>query len=94
MSDNLPVRYGVEEGTLPPERVAAMFDRIARPPSGISIPRSILFSALDKIEAKAKKIAAHMMEVADGDVEFGRGKFGVGEIDATAAALAAFASVA
>ena len=29
--DNLPVRYGVEEGTLPPERVAAMFDRIARP---------------------------------------------------------------
>ena len=31
MSGNLPVPYGAEQGTLPPERVAAMFDRIARP---------------------------------------------------------------
>ncbi len=30
-TDNLPVPYGVEEGTLSPERVQAMFDRIARP---------------------------------------------------------------
>ena len=26
--------------------------------------------ALDKIEAKAKKVAAHVMEAAEGDVEF------------------------
>jgi len=30
-SGNLPVRYGPDEGTLPPERVQEMFDRIARP---------------------------------------------------------------
>ena len=30
-TDNLPVAYGAETGTLPPERVEAMFDRIARP---------------------------------------------------------------
>ena len=29
--DNLPVKVGAAEGTLPPERVQAMFDRIARP---------------------------------------------------------------
>ncbi|HEX3972187.1 MAG TPA: xanthine dehydrogenase family protein molybdopterin-binding subunit [Stellaceae bacterium] len=33
--------------------------------------------AAEKVIAKAKKIAAHMMEVSDGDVEFGAGKFNV-----------------
>ncbi|HWE71765.1 MAG TPA: xanthine dehydrogenase family protein molybdopterin-binding subunit [Stellaceae bacterium] len=33
--------------------------------------------AADKVIAKAKKVAAHMMEVSDGDVEFGAGKFNV-----------------
>ena len=33
--------------------------------------------AAEKVIAKAKKIAAHMMEVAEGDVEFGGGKFRV-----------------
>ena len=36
MSDNLPVQYGIEQGTLPPERVQAMFDRIARPYDAIN----------------------------------------------------------
>jgi len=31
--------------------------------------------ALDKIEAKAKKIAAHLMEASDADVEFANGEF-------------------
>jgi carbon-monoxide dehydrogenase large subunit len=33
--------------------------------------------AAEKVIAKAKKIAAHMMEVSDGDIEFARGKFNV-----------------
>jgi carbon-monoxide dehydrogenase large subunit len=33
--------------------------------------------AAEKVIAKAKKIAAHMMEVSDSDVEFARGKFSV-----------------
>jgi aerobic carbon-monoxide dehydrogenase large subunit len=35
----------------------------------------------EKIITKAKKIAAHMMEVSDGDVEFGSGKFTVAGTD-------------
>ena len=31
--------------------------------------------ALDKIETKAKKIAAHLMEASDADVEFANGEF-------------------
>ena len=33
--------------------------------------------ALDKIEAKAKKIAAHLMEASDADIEFAGGEFKV-----------------
>ncbi len=33
--------------------------------------------ALDKIEAKAKKIAAHLMEASDADIEFANGEFTV-----------------
>jgi len=33
--------------------------------------------ALDKIEAKAKKIAAHLMEASDGDIDFANGEFTV-----------------
>src|SRR5438270_5414463 len=36
------------------EDVKATFDRIAKPPSGISIPRSILFSAVSEINARDK----------------------------------------
>ncbi len=33
--------------------------------------------ALDKVEAKAKKVAAHVMEAAEGDIEFKNGTFTV-----------------
>src|SRR5258705_4556781 len=36
------------------EDVEATFDRIAKPPSGISIPRSILFKAVSEINARDK----------------------------------------
>jgi peptide/nickel transport system substrate-binding protein len=36
------------------EDVKATFDRIAKPPSGISIPRSILFNAVSEINARDK----------------------------------------
>src|ERR1700674_3330135 len=36
------------------EDVKATFDRIAKPPSGISIPRSILFKAVSEINARDK----------------------------------------
>src|SRR6185437_15198285 len=39
--------------------------------------------AAEKVIAKAKKIAAHLMEVAEGDIEFGAGKFAVVGTDKT-----------
>ncbi|MEJ5990191.1 xanthine dehydrogenase family protein molybdopterin-binding subunit [Ramlibacter sp. PS3R-8] len=41
----------------------------------ISVGGAALMKALDKIETKAKKIAAHLMEAGDGDVEFSNGEF-------------------
>ncbi|HZY16013.1 MAG TPA: xanthine dehydrogenase family protein molybdopterin-binding subunit [Ramlibacter sp.] len=43
----------------------------------ISVGGSAIMKALDKIEAKAKKIAAHLMEAGDADVEFANGEFTV-----------------
>ena len=43
----------------------------------ISVGGAAIMRALDKIEAKAKKIAAHLMEASDGDVEFVNGEFRV-----------------
>ena len=43
----------------------------------ISVGGAAVMKALDKIEAKAKKIAAHLMEAGDGDVEFADGEFRV-----------------
>jgi peptide/nickel transport system substrate-binding protein len=51
------LRKGVEfnDGAeLTAEDVKATFDRIARPPSGISIPRSILFTSVSEINARDK----------------------------------------
>jgi peptide/nickel transport system substrate-binding protein len=51
------LRKGVEfnDGAeLTAEDVKATFDRIAKPPSGISIPRSILFSSVSEINARDK----------------------------------------
>ena len=43
----------------------------------ISVGGAAIMKALDKIEAKAKKIAAHLMEASDADVEFANGEFSV-----------------
>ena len=51
------LRKGVEfnDGAeLTAEDVKATFDRIAKPPSGISIPRSILFTSVSEINARYK----------------------------------------
>jgi carbon-monoxide dehydrogenase large subunit len=43
----------------------------------ISVGGAAIMKALDKIETKAKKIAAHLMEASDADVEFANGEFTV-----------------
>jgi carbon-monoxide dehydrogenase large subunit len=46
---------------------------------------SAIVKALDKVEAKAKKVAAYMLEAAEGDIEFKDGKFSVAGTDKSAA---------
>jgi peptide/nickel transport system substrate-binding protein len=51
------LRQGVafhDGAELTAEDVKATFDRIAKPPSGISIPRSVLFSSVSEIKARDK----------------------------------------
>lgn len=43
----------------------------------LSVGGTAIMKALDKIEAKAKKIAAHLMEASDADIEFSGGEFTV-----------------
>lgn len=43
----------------------------------ISVGGAAIMKALDKIESKAKKIAAHLMEASDADIEFINGEFSV-----------------
>lgn len=43
----------------------------------ISVGGAAIMRALDKIEAKAKKIAAHLMEASDADIDFSGGEFSV-----------------
>jgi aerobic carbon-monoxide dehydrogenase large subunit len=43
----------------------------------ISVGGAAIMKALDKIETKAKKIAAHLMEASDADIEFSGGEFKV-----------------
>jgi len=43
----------------------------------ISVGGAAIMKALDKIEAKAKKIAAHLLEAADTDIDFANGEFTV-----------------
>jgi len=50
-----------------------------------SVGMSAIVKALDKIEAKAKKVAAHMLEAAESDIEFKDGKFSVAGTDKSAA---------
>jgi carbon-monoxide dehydrogenase large subunit len=70
---------------IPVENVDVVHGDTGRVPFGmgtygsrsISVGGAAIMRALDKIEAKAKKIAAHLMEVGDGDVEFENGEFRV-----------------
>ena len=43
----------------------------------ISVGGSAIMRAIDKIEAKAKKIAAHLLEASDTDIDFADGEFSV-----------------
>ena len=59
-----------------------------------AVGMSAIVKALDKVEAKAKKIAAHLLEAAEGDIVFKDGKFTVAGTDKSVAwgelALAAY----
>ncbi len=46
-----------------------------------AVGMSAIAKALDKVEAKAKKVAAHVLEAAEGDIEFKDGKFTVSGTD-------------
>src|SRR5438045_7225639 len=50
-----------------------------------AVGMSAIVKALDKVEAKAKKVAAFMLEAAEGDIEFKDGKFTVAGTDKGAA---------
>ncbi len=49
----------------------------------LAVGGSAIMKALDKIEAKAKKIAAHLLEASDADIEFSNGVFRVAGTDRT-----------
>jgi carbon-monoxide dehydrogenase large subunit len=46
-----------------------------------AVGMSAIFKALDKVEAKAKKIAAHLMEASEGDIEIADGQVRVAGTD-------------
>ncbi|HXW26487.1 MAG TPA: xanthine dehydrogenase family protein molybdopterin-binding subunit [Xanthobacteraceae bacterium] len=50
-----------------------------------AVGMTAIAKALDKIEAKAKKVASHMLEAAEGDIVFKDGKFTVAGTDKSAA---------
>ena len=70
---------------LTPDQVDIVHGDTGRVPFGmgtygsrsISVGGAAIMRALDKIEAKAKKIAAHLMEASDADVDFACGEFKV-----------------
>ena len=49
-----------------------------------AVGMSAIVKALDKVEAKAKKVAAHVLEAAEGDIEFKDGRFTVKGTDKSA----------
>lgn len=49
----------------------------------LAVGGSAIMKALDKIEAKAKKIAAHLLEASDADIEFQDGVFRLAGTDRT-----------
>jgi carbon-monoxide dehydrogenase large subunit len=46
-----------------------------------AVGMSAIVKALDKVEAKAKKIAAHLMEAAEGDIQIEGGELKVAGTD-------------
>src|SRR5438045_7801650 len=46
-----------------------------------AVGMSAIVKALDKVEAKAKKVASHLLEAAEGDIVFKDGKFTVAGTD-------------
>jgi len=50
-----------------------------------AVGMSAIVKALDKVEAKAKKVASHLLEAAENDIEFKDGKFTVAGTDKSAA---------
>ncbi len=50
-----------------------------------AVGMSAIVKALDKVEIKAKKIAAHLLEAAEGDIVFKDGKFSVAGTDKSVA---------
>ncbi|MES2635208.1 MAG: xanthine dehydrogenase family protein molybdopterin-binding subunit [Pseudomonadota bacterium] len=70
---------------IPVENVDVVHGDTGRVPFGmgtygsrsISVGGAAIMKALDKIETKAKKIAAHLMEASDADIEFEGGEFKV-----------------
>jgi aerobic carbon-monoxide dehydrogenase large subunit len=78
---------------VPIEQIEIVHGDTARIPFGmgtygsrsIAVGGSALMKALDKIEAKAKKIAAHMLEAGVEDIEFANGVFRVAGTDRTKA---------
>src|SRR5438045_4689521 len=50
-----------------------------------TVGSTAIVKALDKVEAKAKKVAAHLLEAAEGDIEFKDGKFTIAGTDKAAA---------
>ncbi|MGK6310434.1 xanthine dehydrogenase family protein molybdopterin-binding subunit [Variovorax sp. DT-64] len=68
---------------IPVENVDVVHGDTGRVPFGmgtygsrsISVGGAAIMKALDKIETKAKKIAAHLLEASDADVEFANGEF-------------------
>ncbi len=70
---------------IPVENVDVVHGDTGRVPFGmgtygsrsISVGGAAIMKALDKIETKARKIAAHLMEASDADIEFANGEFTV-----------------
>ena len=70
---------------MPVENVDVVHGDTGRVPFGmgtygsrsIAVGGAAIMKALDKIEAKGKKIAAHLMEARDADIEFADGEFTV-----------------
>jgi len=74
---------------IPIDQVDVVHGDTAKTPFGMgtygsrSLPvgGSALVKALDKVEAKGKKIAAHLLEAAEADIEFKDGKFTIAGTD-------------